>query len=111
VLQAMTHLPLALGGDSLTSDNSAIAVISLLSIVAGYALLAGLWYFVFRQNPKDKEAERRAAERRGSSPPAPPTDSRPRASPSASTTSPGRHAASDDGARLAQRRGPRFRRR
>jgi len=39
---------LALNGESVAGNGAGIAVISLVSIVGGYVLLAGLWYFVFR---------------------------------------------------------------
>jgi hypothetical protein len=60
-LAALTLLvPLALDGESASSNNTAIAVISLVSIVSGYLLLAALWYFVFREKAREKR-------RRGSS--------------------------------------------
>ena len=40
-------LPVALGGES-GGESTGIAVISAISIVIGYALIAALWYFVFR---------------------------------------------------------------
>jgi hypothetical protein len=40
-------LPLALGGESTGHESTGLAVISLVSIVLGYLLIAGLWYFVF----------------------------------------------------------------
>ena len=40
-------VPLALDGESVNAKNPALAVISIVSIVFGYLLLAGLWYFVF----------------------------------------------------------------
>jgi hypothetical protein len=54
-------LPLALDGESVSANNTAIGVISVASIVAGYLVLAALWYFVFR----DKSRARR---KKGSSP-------------------------------------------
>jgi hypothetical protein len=45
--------PLALGGEAATGNGTAVAVISAVSILGGYLLLAGLWYFVFR----DKHVE------------------------------------------------------
>jgi hypothetical protein len=41
-------LPLALGGESAGGESTGIAVISAISIVVGYALIAALWFFVFR---------------------------------------------------------------
>jgi hypothetical protein len=46
--------PVALDGESVSGDNTAIAVISVVSIVFGYLLLAGLWYFVFREKARAK---------------------------------------------------------
>jgi hypothetical protein len=54
----LISLPLALDGESAAAGNSAIGVISLVSIVCGYALLAALWYFVFRQKAREKRRKR-----------------------------------------------------
>ena len=43
----------------LAANSAAIAAVSVVSLVIGYGLLAGLWYFVFSPG-----AERRAARRR-----------------------------------------------
>jgi hypothetical protein len=56
----MLSLPLALDGESAVGNNTAIAVITVVSIVFGYLLIAGLWYFVFRDSS-------RARRRRGDS--------------------------------------------
>jgi hypothetical protein len=45
---ALIQLPLALGGESGGHENVGLAVVSLVSIVLGYLLIAGLWWFVFR---------------------------------------------------------------
>ncbi len=47
-------LPVALDGESVSSNNTAVAVISVVSIVSGYLLLAALWYFVFREKARQK---------------------------------------------------------
>ncbi len=47
-------LLLALDGESATGNGTDIAVISLVSIVFGYLLLAALWYFVFRGRKRGK---------------------------------------------------------
>jgi hypothetical protein len=52
-LPAMSLL-LALDGESATGNSTGIAVISLVSIVFGYLLLAALWYFVFRDKSRRK---------------------------------------------------------
>ena len=58
------HVIVALGGDSVAGDSTAIAAVAVVSMAIGYALLAGLWYFVFRRSPEDREAERRAEQAR-----------------------------------------------
>lgn len=45
---------LALDGESATGNGTGIAVIALVSMVGGYLLLAGLWYFVFRERARSK---------------------------------------------------------
>lgn len=50
--------PLALDGESVNNNNSAIAALSLVSIVAGFLLLGALWYFVFRKKAQDKRKDR-----------------------------------------------------
>ena len=50
-------LPLALDGESIAEtggNGTPIAIISIVSIVGGYLLLAALWYFVFREKARDK---------------------------------------------------------
>ncbi len=42
---------MSLLADATSAD---IAILSAISIVAGYVLLAGLWYFVFRDRSGDK---------------------------------------------------------
>jgi peptidoglycan/LPS O-acetylase OafA/YrhL len=51
-------LPLALGGES-GGDSTGIAVLSVVSIVAGYLLIAALWYFVFRDRARARRRRRR----------------------------------------------------
>jgi hypothetical protein len=58
-LASLAHaLPLALDGESVTSSNTGLAVLSLVSIVFGYLLIAGLWYFVFREKARAKRRGR-----------------------------------------------------
>jgi hypothetical protein len=45
-------LPLALDGESVTGNNTGLAVISVVSIACGYVVLAALWYFVFRDKAR-----------------------------------------------------------
>lgn len=54
-------LPLALDGESEAGNNTAIGIISVVSIASGWILLFCLWYFVFREKA-------RAKRRKGSSP-------------------------------------------
>jgi ABC-type Na+ efflux pump permease subunit len=54
VAALVLSLPVALDGESVSANNTAIAVISLVSIVSGYLLLAALWYFVFREKAREK---------------------------------------------------------
>jgi hypothetical protein len=53
----MMLAPLALDGESVTNNNTPIAVVSLISIVGGFLLLGALWYFVFREKPRDKRKD------------------------------------------------------
>ena len=47
-------LPVALDGESVSGNNTAIGVISVVSIGVGYLVLAALWYFVFRDKTRAK---------------------------------------------------------
>jgi len=47
LLALIETLPLALGGEASGSNNTGLAVVSIVSIVFGYLLIAALWYFVF----------------------------------------------------------------
>jgi hypothetical protein len=60
----MLHLPaavfvlvLALDGESVNNNNTGLAVISVVSMVFGYLLLAGLWRFVFSAKARRKRGE------------------------------------------------------
>jgi uncharacterized membrane-anchored protein len=53
-LAPLSSAVLALGGESSTGSGTGIAVIALVSMVGGYLLLAGLWYFVFREKARSK---------------------------------------------------------
>lgn len=50
--------PPALGGESV-NDTTGIAVVSLVSIVFGYLLIAGLWYFVFSARARERRKRAR----------------------------------------------------
>ena len=60
----LVSVPVALGGDALSGNNAAVAAIGVVSMGIGYAFLAGLWYFVFRRSPAEREAERALREAR-----------------------------------------------
>jgi len=52
-------VPMALDGESVSGNNTAIAVISVVSIVSGYLLLAALWYFAFRDKTRARRKKQR----------------------------------------------------
>jgi hypothetical protein len=47
-------LPLALGGEAETSNNTGLGIISAVSIGVGYVGLFALWFFVFRDKSRGK---------------------------------------------------------
>jgi hypothetical protein len=51
VLLALTP---ALDGESATGNSTSIALVALVSMVVGYLVLAGLWYFVFREKARSR---------------------------------------------------------
>ena len=63
-LLAVLATPIALDGDSALGNGAAIAVLGLITMVGGYLILAALWWFVFRQRPEDRVAEREAQQAR-----------------------------------------------
>ncbi len=54
----LLSVPIALDGEAASGNNSALGVISVLSIVVGWVLLAALWYFVFRRKASEKRDDR-----------------------------------------------------
>jgi hypothetical protein len=44
----------ALDGESVSGNSTGLAVVSLVSIVSGWLLIAGLWFFVFRDRSRSK---------------------------------------------------------
>jgi hypothetical protein len=46
--------PIALGGESAGGESIGIAVISAVSLVVGYLLIAALWYFVFSERARTR---------------------------------------------------------
>jgi hypothetical protein len=57
---AMIAVPFALGGESAGGESTGLAVISAISIVVGYLLIAGLWYFVFRDRARRRRGDGRS---------------------------------------------------
>jgi peptidoglycan/LPS O-acetylase OafA/YrhL len=55
-------LPLALDGEAVSANNTGIAVLAAVSMLACYIGLAALWYFVFRDKARGKR-------KKGSPPP------------------------------------------
>jgi hypothetical protein len=67
-LLALLHdLPVALDGESANQSNTGLAVISVASMVFGYLLIAGLWYFVFRDKARARRRERDDSDRQARS--------------------------------------------
>jgi uncharacterized iron-regulated membrane protein len=60
-MHAAMALLLALDGESATGSNTGLAVISVVSMAFGYLLLAGLWYFVFREKARAKRRKQKDA--------------------------------------------------
>jgi len=54
----IASIPFALDGEAITSNNTGIAVIAVISMAAGYVLLFALWYFVFREKARAKRDDR-----------------------------------------------------
>lgn len=50
----LAALIFALDGESVNADNTGLAVISIVSMVGCYLLLAGLWYFVFSNKARER---------------------------------------------------------
>jgi hypothetical protein len=53
-MSLIVNLPLALDGESVTGNSTGLAVISLISMVLGYAGLFALWWFFFRDRSRTK---------------------------------------------------------
>ncbi len=49
---------LALDGESAVSGSTGLAIISIVSIVFGYVLLACLWHFVFSAKARRRRGEK-----------------------------------------------------
>lgn len=51
-------LLLALDGEAATGNSTGLAIVSLVSMVFAYVLLAALWYFVFRERARTRRRKR-----------------------------------------------------
>jgi hypothetical protein len=51
-------LPFALDGESAAGNSTAIGLISVVSIVFGWLLLAALWHFVFSAKARRRRGEK-----------------------------------------------------
>ncbi len=58
----LLSIPLALDGEAVTSNNTGIAVLAVVSMAGCYILLAALWYFVFRDKSRSKRRRKRPSE-------------------------------------------------
>jgi hypothetical protein len=47
-LALLGFVPVALGGEAVNGNNTALGVLSVVSVVFGFLLIAALWFFVFR---------------------------------------------------------------
>ena len=56
----MLSAALALDGESVSSNNTGIAVIAVVSMVSGYLLLAAIWWFLFRDRSRKKRGRDRS---------------------------------------------------
>lgn len=57
-MSALIALVLALDGESANQGNTALAVVSVVSMVFGYVLLACLWHFVFSAKARRRRGEK-----------------------------------------------------
>ena len=55
----MVSIPLALDGESVTTSNTALAIIAAVSMLFGYLLLPALWYFVFSAKARERRGPRK----------------------------------------------------
>ena len=56
---AAALLTLALDGEAATGNSQALAYISVASMVVGYLLIAGLWFFVFSAKARERRERNR----------------------------------------------------
>jgi len=58
----LIQIPLALDGESAGNGSTGLAAISIVSMVFGWLLIAGLWWFVFRDKARARRRERDRSE-------------------------------------------------
>jgi len=58
----LIRLPPALDGESAGNGNAALAAISIISMIFGWLLVAGLWWFVFRDKARARRRERNGSD-------------------------------------------------
>jgi hypothetical protein len=61
-LLSVLVLPLALDGESASGDSTGIAIVAAVSLLLGYLLLAGLWYFVFSAKARERRERHRRSD-------------------------------------------------
>ena len=57
-MAAAIGLLLALDGESAVQSNEALAILSIVSIVFGWVLIACLWFFVFSARARRRRGEK-----------------------------------------------------
>jgi hypothetical protein len=62
LLAMLSSVPLALDGESANQGSTGLAAISVASMIFGYLVIAGLWYFVFRDKARARRRERDSSE-------------------------------------------------
>jgi hypothetical protein len=59
-LALLGFVPVALGGEAVNGNNTALGVLSVVSVVFGFLLIAALWFFVFREKARSKRRNGRS---------------------------------------------------
>jgi hypothetical protein len=58
VLTLLLSVPLALDGESAGGSSTGLAAISIVSMIFGWLLVAGLWFFVFSAKARRRRGEK-----------------------------------------------------
>jgi len=58
LLSLALSLPLALDGESAGGSSTGLAAISVVSMIFGWLLVAGLWFFVFSAKARARRGEK-----------------------------------------------------